>query len=695
MSEQKRRGNLNWQKGGPSPNPSGKRAPMTQARLDALTMRLDGWKNVFTGLGSMTHDKAAWGDFCADVVPTTKARELWRGDDIATRAVEDPVDEALREGWDLQIRSDADEDRDAVEADELSEYVAEKLEDLGFHDALERGMHFERAYGGGAIMLGVNDGASDWTKPLNLEKVRSLDWLTVLERDELMAHSWYESPREPKFRCPKLYQLNPYSSGGTVDAKAMTLVHESRFIVFPGVRVSNLQLNGDGWGDNIFTRIARALRSFGSTWGSVETLLNDFAQAVYKMKGLADIVAADRGDELKVRMRAMELSRSTVRATMIDAEDEFERKQTPVNGLADLLDRVGSRLAAAVEMPVTRLLGISPGGLNATGAADIEFMDQRTRRLQRRRVIPAVEQVAKVVMRLPDSPLKGKAEPDGWSVVPRPLRKPTELEGAQARKAQAETDAIYIDRQVVSPEEIAIARFGGDEYSFATQIDLEGREAGEPAAPAVVTNSAQTIGPDGELVEEPTAIELMETEARLAQEGAAKEESKKPREDAFDPKQPRSKNGMWVETGADNDGGSEGGGDDDDGGAGDAFEAATDRHARLRDQNEERRSDLRAAKDAVRDEKNALRVSEKEAKKKSNDEETRKEWEERAEKARARLAAAEAKVVERERELEANRKEMAESKARIKALQKMIDPEVDAEDEEDERDLDEEVEITE
>jgi hypothetical protein len=42
----------------------------------------------------------------------------------------------------------------------------------------------------------------------------------------------------------------------------------------------------------------------------------------------------------------------------------------------------------------------------------------------------------------------------------------------------AETDAIYIDRGVLDPNEVAISRFGGDRWSMNTLIDVQAREGG-------------------------------------------------------------------------------------------------------------------------------------------------------------------------------------------------------------------------
>ncbi len=60
-----------------------------------------------------------------------------------------------------------------------------------------------------------------------------------------------------------------------------------------------------------------------------------------------------------------------------------------------------------------------------------------------------------------------------WSVKPRPLWQLTEKEKAETRKIQADTDAVYLDRQVLKSTEVRSSRFGGDTYSSETVLSAE------------------------------------------------------------------------------------------------------------------------------------------------------------------------------------------------------------------------------
>lgn len=447
--------------------------------------RSDAWQNTLTGLGT-TRDKGYSTTFDADIVDNETASTLWRGNDLAARVIETLPNEMLRAGFCLKVKG-GEEDGLALE-----ETLTARWEDLGLTERLREGLCYSRAYGGGAILLGANDGRP-MTEPLDIARVRSLDWLTSLEARELQPSAWYGDPQAPKFGQPSRWRLCPHSPSGSIPSRTVE-VHETRLLIFQGIKVSRRDLGSmSGWGDSILTRVWRVLRDHDSSFQSASVLLHDFSQAIFKMKGLADLVAQDGASALAARMEAVELGRSIMRGVLIDVEEEFERKSTPLTGLPELLDRMTTRLAAAADMPITLLMGQSPGGLNATGESDIRFFYDRVSAEQSRTLRPAVEKVCKILF----ATMGG--EPDTWSIRFTPLWQPTEKERVETKRIQAEVDRIYLDTGVLSAEEIAINRFGVDGESLDTKIDFEAREALEPAAPEPVLSESEQATREAEL----------------------------------------------------------------------------------------------------------------------------------------------------------------------------------------------------
>jgi phage-related protein (TIGR01555 family) len=513
----------------------------------------DAWMNTTTGLGISGRDKSLAATFDVDVVTAEDALTIWRGNPMAARIIETVPNECIRQGWDLSIGDNEVPDRyqppapeelannagapvrpaglsarqgkqdrrdawralmkkhpsafarkmragvkaqhrrlDAEDAKPLQASITKQLERLQVAALIREAMHYENAYGGSALLIGANDYTTDLRQPLDLRKVKSLDYLTPLEGRELIPLYYYNDPRAPKFGQPAVYQLVPYIVGAPVDPGSygprVTQIHESRLLVFPGRRVSRrimISSGTFGWGDSVLTRVIRALRAYDTGNQNAEVLLQDFAQAVYKVKGLADRIALDPNNALMESVMSIEIGRSICRAVVVDAEEEFERKSTSLAGYAELLQMLAQNLAAAAEHPLTILFGTSPAGLNATGASDIRWFYDRVASNQHMRVAPALLRVVEILI----ASMGEDPEETPHTVCFKPLWQPTEKEVADMHYAQAQADAVYLDRDVVSPEEIALSRFGTDKFSLETHADFEARAAQEAViAPIVDAN---------------------------------------------------------------------------------------------------------------------------------------------------------------------------------------------------------------
>jgi len=429
--------------------------------------RRDGWISALSGLGHSSFDRREHVTFESDIVTIPEARELWRGDDLAARIIDTVPAESVREGF--RVTSPDEEGL------EITEKLMEDWKRLGLLNAIRMARSFERAYGGGAVLIGADDG-QDLDKKLNVKAIKSLDYVTWLEPDELHPLLWYSNVRGPNYGKVALFQLNPYVVGAGIERelpRGLTNVHESRLLVFPGIQTSrmvSISANG-GWGDSVLTRAKRVLRDFNLSWSAAGALVMDFATPIFKMKGLDQLIAMDRDDEFKRRIQAAQMARSVLRAMLIDAEEEFTREQTPMSGLPELLDRFATRLAAAADMPVTLLMGQSPAGLNATGESDIRFFYDRTKGSQIRHEVPAIERFCELDLAW------RKVKLDKFSVEPNPLWQPSEKEQADTRLVQANADNVYLMAGVLTPQQVKENRFGPDGGSSQTIIEEEDEEA--------------------------------------------------------------------------------------------------------------------------------------------------------------------------------------------------------------------------
>jgi phage-related protein (TIGR01555 family) len=454
-----------------------------------LKSRFDGWANVLSGLGYEGRDRRL-GAFIttAPTLNESALSELYSGDALARRICELPANEQTRQ-W-VSFSSDGDAD--------AGKQVLQHLQTIGAQSAVREAKVWARLYGGSIILLGANDGRRAY-EPLNEDGIRSLDWLTVLDRHAVEIAGHYDTPGKNLGR-PERYRILPAALDNTSNSipEDDRVIHESRVLRFDGPLTTRLRRgNNDGWNDSIFVALYEHIRDVAASYGGMAHLLTDFSQATFKIKGLADLFASKQHDVVVKRLQTMDLVRSVVRAVVIDEDEEFERKATPVAGLPDLVDRLVLVLSAVTGIPVTLLMGQAPAGLQATGASDIRYFYDNMHAQQEAELRPQLEKLLRLVLRTKSGPTRGK-EPENWSFAFNPLWQLTEAEIAEARNKQAQTDQIYITNTVLDPMEVRSSRFGGDAYSNETTLDpeIEPGADDEPTDPDVDPDPQPEPNPD-------------------------------------------------------------------------------------------------------------------------------------------------------------------------------------------------------
>lgn len=544
--------------------------------LDGYRQELmDGFRNFLTGLGDPARDKSLGGspagpDFVLRFITGAEASDRWRGSDLGANIIETIPNEMTRRGWRLDVQPDEDEDlaarvasgrapvadmlrqlhRRAVahgdtagalvlrramddwpvpptaspphkptvlpEASSDNTAIIEKMaalkRRLHAREVMREALQYQRAYGGGAVFLGVDDGEPDLTRPLDLDRVQSVRHLTAYRGGwdgELIAWRWYNDPRKPKFGEPAVYMLrnlgvpiaSPAAPGETrppppipagPTGSLIFYVHESRLLLFPGQPVSRLaRVQMRGWSDSIFSRVDEVLAQYAQTWSGITVLMQEYSLPVMSMEGLSALLASknkEQQGQMANRVQAMSMAMSIARMRLIDTKEKLERLSVPMGGMADVLREFALRLAAAAGMPVSMLFGQVQGGLGDAAKGDIRFFYDRIEGRQEDELLPQVEKLERLLLRSKDGPTGGK-EPKRWTATMNPIWQMTDAEKADYRNKIAQTDKIYVDMGGATPEEVIATRYGGSDYNDGPIVlDLEGRRrmavAPRPAAPA-------------------------------------------------------------------------------------------------------------------------------------------------------------------------------------------------------------------
>lgn len=406
----------------------------------------DGWENILTGAGTAKDSKRAMRAQASRSMPRAEREALYATGGVARRIIDVPCGDMVREWFDLVT-----EDGVAIQ---------QEMDALGIKAHVDWALKCGRLQGGSMLLLLIDDGGT-LEDELNENQIRRIYGARVYDREELSRRDFVydDDPMSASYGYVEWYSVQPARG-------RPFFVHASRVIMFPGLRVPNrLRELNDGWDYSYYDLVYAALQNHETGMNSATSILGDFVQATLSVKGLTDLIAAGQDDVIKKRLNLLDLSRNVLNTMILDADEEqYTKHASSVAGLADVLDRNAQEVSAITGIPITRLYGRSPGGMNATGESDIRNYYDELGSEQESILSPRLERLVRLFMLQRDGTTQGR-EPSEWAIKWRPLWQPTEKEQAETRKAIADTDVAYIDRGVVTPAEVALTRFGGGEYN--------------------------------------------------------------------------------------------------------------------------------------------------------------------------------------------------------------------------------------
>lgn len=297
--------------------------------------------------------------------PITRNRVLlewiYRGSWLGGIAVDIIADDMTRAGIEIQSQSPPED----------IEKLQQALVRLGVWTGLNETEKAARLYGG-ALALMMIDG-QDPSTPLNIDRVGRDAFKGLLVFDRWMVEPDLNdlvTDQGPEIGLPKYYRV-------TADAPAFRLrrLHHSRCIRLVGEPMPYWQRVMENlWGISVFERLYDRMVAFDSaTMGMAQLVYKSYIRT-YGLKGLRRILT-EGGDAERALLRWVEMTRQmqgNEGITLIDAEDEFiPATQTAFTGVGDAVLQLAQQIGGSLQIPLTRMLGQSPAGLNSTGESDL------------------------------------------------------------------------------------------------------------------------------------------------------------------------------------------------------------------------------------------------------------------------------------------------------------------------------------
>lgn len=408
----------------------------------------DSLVNVVSGLGT-ARGKRFHNQFTFDSFTTWGEMDAaYQSNWLARQIVDVPAEDMCRE-WRTLKSQHADEIRAVEDQLMVMNHVLEAL-------------CWSRLYGGGGILMLTGQ---DLTQPLNLDRVRkgSLERLIAFDRFDMNALNINQTNvLAANYLQPEFYSLS--NANGQQ-------IHWSHFARFGGARIPRrLMAQTQGWGDSELRKCLSDLRDIVSSKDGIAELMQEANVDVIKREGLAEEIATDQEAAITNRYALFAQMKSIVKLALLDGEETYDRKTLQMGGVADVLKVFMTWISGAADIPVTRLFGQSAQGLNATGEGDLKNYYNSIRAKQLSQVDPGLRTLDEVLVR---SALG--YWPDDFNYVWNPLQQPDQLQQAQARQVQSQTDQNYLNMGAATVDMIARNLESNEAYQYPDGF-IEGLE---------------------------------------------------------------------------------------------------------------------------------------------------------------------------------------------------------------------------
>jgi phage-related protein (TIGR01555 family) len=435
----------------------------------------DSWMNLLTGLGTST-DKISgiiYGRKCK--ITDQELENRFNGDSDSYKIVTKIVKDAFRQGINITDP--------AVTDDEINDSRIVLIEnEFQKHDLLNKiieAIIWSRLFGGSGLIVRVDDGKEEF-EPLDMNTINYLKYVKIEDRRRLVPYSYYENPEESNYGEIESYQYNPIMSG---IGGSPFVIHESRMLIFHGaLTTEDGKRENNGWSYSVLERVDDVLKRSQSNWSSVANMMTDASQGVVKITNFWEIIAGGLKDQIKNRLIAMDIARSSGRVIPIDKEEEFSYQERSFSGIPEILEKSMMSLSSVSGIPVTVYYGRSPAGENSTGELDIRnWYDEISS--EQKIYTKNIDKIIRIV-----AASIGFADFEQWSFEWPSLWQMSPTEESDHKNGIAQTDKTYVDMKVLTSDEIRQERFGPAGYSDSSpvvsgQIEQEDGQSAQKQVP--------------------------------------------------------------------------------------------------------------------------------------------------------------------------------------------------------------------
>ncbi len=238
---------------------------------------------------------------------------------------------------------------------------------------INTGLRWGRLYGGAAGILMIRGQEDILDRPLDLESIMpgAFMGLHILDRWNGLTPDMtlVEDSTDLDFGLPEFYTIN--APGEHLGLR----VHHSRVVRFLGRELPYLEQIAElYWGESEIESLYRDVVKHDNVANNMAALTfraNIDTMTIPNLDQLFSVTAAAQQKRFWDTMQAQSVMQSNFGMRLIDKDSAVTNTQYTFTGLNEVYEAMCLDLSGASRIPVTKLFGRSPAGLNATGESDL------------------------------------------------------------------------------------------------------------------------------------------------------------------------------------------------------------------------------------------------------------------------------------------------------------------------------------
>lgn len=353
------------------------------------TATMDAFQNVLARLGAGTPNLIESTDY-----PMTRLTQnfqllnsLYRSHWIIRKIIDCPAEDMVKNWIDINTQMDPDD--------------IERFERLQRRTRVKRDilqcLKWSRLYGGAAAVIIIEGHENMLDQPLDYDSIMPNSFKGLIPSDRWTGITpgadMITDVTNPDFGLPEYYEW--------ATDEFSVKVHHSRILRFTGRDLTTIErYTEQQWGISEVELLFDELKKRDNTSFNIAQLVFLANLRVLKMGDLGELLAIGNEDgqkDLYNTIQAQNWLMNNMGMYLLNKEDDFQTHQYSFAGLNDIYESFMLDIAGAAEMPVTKIFGRSPQGMNATGDGDKDNYYNTIEQKQTAQLEPALDKLLPIM----------------------------------------------------------------------------------------------------------------------------------------------------------------------------------------------------------------------------------------------------------------------------------------------------------